>query len=143
MKKIFLLLISFIFLGMSLDVKAEQFVLICKLKISSVNTYTNKIMRNYFIDRYFIVDTLMEGVYDANNLPLLVNEFTKSRITFSKRAASFSDIVDTRLTYDRTSHKMTLNEIYAYSSKYDQRAQFVTKGEGTCREVKINRKPLF
>lgn len=143
MKKIFALIICLTFMGMFSVVRAEQFVLICKLKISSVNTYTDKIMRSYFIDRYFIVDTILEGVFDANNLPLDVNEFTKSRITFSKRAASFSDVVDTRITYARDTHKMTLNEIYAYSSKYDQRAQFVTKGEGSCREVKINRKPLF
>ena len=144
MKKILIFLSVLIFLfSMNISVCAEQYVLICKLKINAVNMLTNKIMRSYFIDRYFIVDTLLQGVYDANNLPLDVNEFTDSQLTFSKRAVSFSDIVDTRITYERGSHKMTLNEIYAYSSKYDQRARFVTKGEGSCREVKINRKPLF
>ena len=100
-------------------------------------------MRTYVIDRYFIVDTILQGVYDANNLPLNVHEFTDSTLVFSKRAVSFSDIVDTRITYNRASHKMTLNEIYAYASKYDKRAQFVTKGEGSCTEIKIKRKPLF
>lgn len=122
---------------------AEQFVLSCKLKISAVNSQTDKVMRTYFIDRYFIVDTLMQGVYDANNYPLDVHEFTDSTLVFSKRAVSFTDIVDTRLTYNRNTHQIKLNEIYGYASKYDQRAQFVTKGEGTCTETKINRKPLF
>ena len=104
---------------------------------------TNKVMKSYFIDRYFIVDTVLHGIYDANNLPLEVHEFSDSTLVFSKRAISFSDIVDTRLSYNRSTHKINLNEIYAYASKYDRRAQFVTKGEGTCKEVKINRKPLF
>ena len=124
-------------------VRAEQFVLSCKLKVSAVNTRTNQVMRSYFIDRYFIVDTVLEKVFDANNLPLDMHEFTDSRIVFSKRAISFADIVDTRITYNRSSHQMSLNEIYAYASKFDQRAQFVTKGEGNCTEIKINRKPLF
>ena len=95
------------------------------------------------IDRYFIIDTLLEGVYDANNLPLDVQSFTKSQITFSKRAQSFADVVDTQLVYNRYTHEITLNEIYAYSSQFDQRARFVTKGKGSCREIKINRTPLF
>ena len=123
--------------------RAEQFVLVCKLNVSAINYLTNETIRTYVIDRYFIVDTVLEGVYDANNLPLDVNEFTERRLTFSKKAVSYSDIVDTRITYDRTTRKMTLNEIYAYASKYDQRAKFVTKGEGSCTEIKINRKPLF
>ncbi|GEM_PF-5578799 len=144
MKKILITTAVFIVLLFSANIaKAEQFVLICKLKINVVNMLTDKIMRSYFIDRYFIVDTVLQGVYDANNLPLDVNEFNDSELTFSKRASSFSDIVDTRITYNRSSRKMTLNEIYAYSSKFDQRARFVTKGEGSCREVKIHRKPLF
>ena len=144
MRKPILLISVLIFLFCSnLYANAEQYVLICKLKIEAVNMLTNKVMRSYFIDRYFIVDTVLEGVYDANNLPLDVNEFTDSQITFTKRAVSFSDIVDTRITYNRGTHKMTLNEIYAYASKYDRRARFFTKGEGNCREVKINRKPLF
>ena len=123
--------------------RPEQFVLSCKLKVSAVNTRTNEVMRSYFIDRYFIVDTVLEKVFDANNLPLDMHEFTDSRIIFSKRAISFADIVDTRITYNRSTHQMSLNEIYAYASKFDQRAQFVTKGEGSCTEIKINRKPLF
>ena len=83
------------------------------------------------------------GVYDANNLPLDVNEFNDSEIVFTKKAASFADVVDTRITYNRGTHHIKLNEIYAYASQFDQRAQFVTKGEGTCSEIKINRKPLF
>jgi hypothetical protein len=125
------------------QVKAEQYVLACKLKVSAVHMLTNKALKTYFVDRYFIFDTVLEGVYDANNLPLDVNEFNDKRLVFSKRAYSFADVVDTRITYDRLTHKMTLNEIYAYASKFDRRAQFVTKGEGTCQEIKINRKPLF
>ena len=143
MKKFALLGLLFFILFGGIAVKAEQFVLCCKIKISAVHMMTNKVMKSYFIDRYFIVDTVLHGVYDANNLPLEVHEFSDSTLIFSKRAISFSDIVDTRLTYSRASHKITLNEIYAYASKYDQRAQFVTRGEGTCTEVKINRKPLF
>lgn len=124
-------------------VRAEQFVMVCKLNVSAVNYLTNETIRTYVIDRYFIVDTVLQGVYDANNLPLDVNEFTERRLTFSKKAVSYTDIVDTRITYDRTTRKITLNEIYAYASKYDQRAKFVTKGEGSCTEIKINRKPLF
>jgi len=95
------------------------------------------------IDRYFIIDTILAGVYDANNLPLDVNEFSDSQIVFTKKAASFADVVDTRITYNRSTHHISLNEIYAYASQFDRRAQFVTKGEGTCTETKINRKPLF
>ena len=124
-------------------VKAEQYVLACKIKISAVHMVSNKILRSYVIDRYFIIDTVLAGVYDANNLPLDVNEFNNAEIIFTKRAASFADIVDTRLTYNRASKKITLHEIYAYASKFDQRAQFYTKGEGTCQEIKIDRKPLF
>ena len=142
MKKFLVITALFISLFTSCA-NAEQFVLACKLKISSINIYTNKVMRTFMIDRYFIVDTVLQGVYDANNLPLDVNEFNDSTLVFTKRAISFADIVDTRITYNRRSHQMTLNEIYAYSSKFDQRAQFVTKGEGSCQEIKINRKPLF
>ena len=141
MKKIILTsLIILLFSGLA---NAEQFVLACKIKISSVNMHTDKVMRTFMIDRYFIVDTVLQGVYDANNLPLDVNEFTDSTLVFTKKAMSFADVVDTRITYNRASHKITLNEIYAYASKIDQRAGFVTKGEGTCQEIKINRKPLF
>ena len=142
MKKIVLVLLT-VFITMFCAVRAEQYVLVCKLKVSAVNVLTDKVLRSYVIDRYFIYDTVMQGVYDANNLPLNVHEFTDKRLVFSKRAFSFADIVDTRITYDRTTHQMTLNEIYGYASKYDQRAKFVTKGEGTCREIKINRKPTI
>lgn len=145
MKKIILIItgILFIFISSILKVNAEQYVLSCKIKISAVHMVTNQVLRSYVIDRYFIIDTVLAGVYDANNLPLDVNEFTDSTIVFTKRAASFADVVDTRITYDRGSHKITLNEIYAYASQFDRRAQFVTKGEGTCQEIKINRVPLF
>lgn len=139
--KIFLGIV-FIFFATSIA-NAEQFVLSCKLKISAVNSQTNEIIRTYFIDRYFIVDTVLERVFDANNLPLDMHGFSESSIVFSKRAVSFSDVVDTRITYNRNTHQMSLNEIYAYASKFDQRAKFVTKGEGNCTEIKINRKPLF
>ena len=142
MKK-FLIIFSLIFLLFSGSANAEQFVLACKIKISSVNMYTDKVMRTFMIDRYFIVDTVLQGVYDANNLPLDVNEFNDSTLVFTKKAMSFADVVDTRITYNRSTHHITLNEIYAYASKFDQRAGFVTKGEGTCQEIKINRKPLF
>lgn len=136
---IFAILISFF----TSSAYAEQFVLVCKIKISSINMQTNKIMNSFMLDRYFIVDTVLQGVYDANNNPLIVNEFNDSTLTFTKKEMSFADVVDTRLTYNRGTHQITLNEIYAYSSKFDQRAQFITKGEGTCSEIKINRKPLF
>ena len=143
MKKIlFGILFTFFIIPFS-AVYAEQFVLSCKIKISAVNSLTNEVLRTYMIDRYFIVDTILEGVYDANNYPLDVNEFTDSKIVFTKRAASFADVVDTRITYNRGTHQISLNEIYAYASQFDRRAQFVTKGEGTCYETKINRKPLF
>ncbi|MBR3889775.1 hypothetical protein IKJ53_04605 [bacterium] len=142
MKRI-LLLLSFIVLSAFSSVNADQYVLACKINIRAVKQHTNEILRSYVIDRYFIVDTLIEGVFDANNLPLIVHEFTNSQIIFSKRAQSFADIVDTRLVYNRFTRQISLNEIYAYSSKFDQRAKFVTKGEGTCKEIKINRIPLF
>lgn len=142
MKRI-LLLLSFIILSAFSSVNADQYVLACKINIRAVKQHTNEILRSYVIDRYFIVDTLIEGVFDANNLPLIVHEFTNSQIIFSKRAQSFADIVDTRLVYNRFTRQISLNEIYAYSSKFDQRAKFVTKGEGTCKEIKINRIPLF
>lgn len=142
MKKLLILTVLMFFIT-STNTMAEQFVLACKINIQAVHMLTNKVMRSYVIDRYFIYDTVLQGVYDANNLPLNVHEFSESKLVFSKRAVSFADIVDTKLTYDRKTHKITLNEIYAYASKFDQRAQFVTKGEGTCQEIKINRKPLF
>ena len=138
---IYLLLMLFLILAPKTC--AEQFVLSCKLKISAVNMLTNEVIRTYFVDRYFIVDTLLERVFDANNLPLEMHEFNDSKIVFSKRAFSFSDVVDTRITYNRNTHQMGLNEIYAYASKFDQRAKFVTKGEGSCTETQIHRKPLF
>ena len=143
MKKVISLVICLIFLSLFSSVKAEQYVLVCKIKITAVRMFSDEVLRSYMINRYFIVDTVLEGVYDANNLPLDVQSFTKSQITFSKRAQSFADIVDTQLVYNRYTHEITLNEIYAYSSQFDQRARFVTKGKGTCREVKINRTPLF
>lgn len=143
MKRICVFFFLFIVLFFKSAAYSEQFVLSCKLKISAVNVLTNEILRTYFIDRYFIVDTLLERVFDANNLPLEMHEFNESTIIFSKRAFSFADVVDTRITYHRNTHQMSLNEIYAYSSKFDQRAKFVTKGEGSCTETKINRKPLF
>ena len=141
MKKFILFLTIILFF--CTNVSAEQFVLICKLKVSAVNELTNAVLRTYFIDRYFIYDTVMQGVYDANNLPLNVHEFNDSKLVFSKRAFSFADVVDTRFTYDRNNHSISLNEIYGYASKYDKRARFVTKGEGSCREVKINRVPTI
>lgn len=123
--------------------RAEQYVLACKIKINAVRLFSDEVLRSYVIDRYFIIDTLLEGVYDANNLPLDVRSFTKSQIVFAKRAQSFADVVDTQLVYNRFTHEITLNEIYAYSSKFDQRARFVTKGSGSCKEIKINRVPLF
>lgn len=141
MKKFLLILL--IFFGIYSTALAEQYVLVCKIKVSAVNALTDAILKTYVIDRYFIYDTVMQGVYDANNLPLNVHEFNDKKLVFSKRAFSFADIVDTRITYDRVTHKMTLNEIYGYASKYDRRAQFVTKGEGSCQEIKINRKPTI
>lgn len=143
MKKIISLIFCLIFVSLVSSVKAEQYVLVCKIKITAVRMFSDEVLRSYMINRYFIVDTVLEGVYDANNLPLDVQSFTKSQITFSKRAQSFADIVDTQLVYNRYTHEITLNEIYAYSSQFDQRARFVTKGKGSCREVKINRTPLF
>lgn len=143
MKKIISLILCLVCLSLFSSAKAEQYVLVCKIKITATRMFSDEVLRSYVIDRYFIIDTLLEGVYDANNLPLDVQSFTKSQITFSKRAQSFADIVDTQLVYNRYTHEITLNEIYAYSSKFDQRARFVTKGQGSCREVKINRTPLF
>lgn len=143
MKKIISLILCLMLCSGFSCARADQYVLACKIKIKAVQLFTDKVLRSYVIDRYFIIDTLLEGVYDANNLPLEVHEFTNSQIIFSKRAQSFADIVDTRLVYNRFTHQISLNEIYAYSSKFDQRARFVTKGEGTCKEIKINRIPLF
>ena len=144
MKKYLAIVFSVLFMfGVFCKANAEQFVLACKIKVSAVNMQTEKVMKSYFIDRYFIVDTVLEGVYDENNNPLDVNEFNDHTIVFTKKAISFADIVDTRFKYNRDSKKITLNEIYGYSSKFDQRAQFYTKGEGTCSEIKIKRKALF
>lgn len=144
MKKIFIIFfIVFFCLFTTARVKAEQYMLSCKIKVAAVTMDTNEIMKEYVIDRYFIIDTVLEGVYDGNNEPLYVNNFTQSEITFSKKASSFADVVDTKITYNRTTKKITLNEIYAYASKFDQRARFVTKGDGTCTETQIDRKPLF
>ena len=143
-KKLFIFaLVATLIINIFTKANAEQYVLACKIKISAVHMLTNKVLRTYMIDRYFIIDTVLAGVYDANNLPLDVNEFNDSEIVFTKKAASFADVVDTRITYNRGTHPIKLNEIYAYASQFDQRAQFVTKGEGTCSEIKINRKPLF
>jgi len=142
MKKIISVFL-FIFLLTLSNVRAEQFVLSCKLKVSALHMLTHEIMRTYFIDRYFIVDTVLQGVYDANDNPLDVNEFTDSTLVFTKKAQSFTDGVDTRITYDRNTKKMTLNEIYVYASKFDKRAQFFTRGEGTCTEIKIKRRSWF
>lgn len=144
MKKIILnLILIYLLLFNITSVSAEQYLLSCKIKISAVTMDTNEIMREYVIDRYFIIDTILEGVFDANNEPLYVNNFTQSEIIFSKKASSFADVVDTKITYNRNTHQIKLNEIYAYASKFDQRARFVTKGEGNCSETKIDRKPLF
>ena len=78
---IFAILISFF----TSSAYAEQFVLVCKIKISSINMQTNKIMNSFMLDRYFIVDTVLQGVYDANNNPLIVNEFNDSTLTFTKK----------------------------------------------------------
>ena len=143
MKKFVIVVFCLMLLTALNSAKAEQYVLACKIKITAVRMFSDEVLRSYVIDRYFIIDTLLEGVYDANNLPLEVQHFSKSQITFSKRAQSFSDVVDTQLTYNRYTHEISLNDIYAYSSQFDQRARFVTTGKGTCREIKINRTPLF
>ena len=75
MRKIFItaVFLCAVFVSSFTQVFAEQYVLSCKIKISAVHMLTNKVLRTYVIDRYFIIDTVLAGVYDANNRPLDVN----------------------------------------------------------------------
>ena len=108
-KKLFIFaLVATLIINIFTKANAEQYVLACKIKISAVHMLTNKVLRTYMIDRYFIIDTVLAGVYDANNLPLDVNEFNDSEIVFTKKAASFADVVDTRITYNRGTHHIKL-----------------------------------
>lgn len=85
-KKLFIFaLVATLMINIFTKANAEQYVLACKIKISAVHMLTNKVLRTYMIDRYFIIDTVLAGVYDANNLPLDVNEFNDSEIVFTKK----------------------------------------------------------
>ena len=99
-------------------------------------------MNRSTLERFFIIDTVLAEVYDANNLPLEVETFTEEEIVFHHKAASFNTIVETQVTYNQVTKKIKLNEIYA-NNAYTNRAQFVTRGEGTCTVTQIERKPIF
>ena len=121
---------------------AEQYLLQCKMNIEAVNTATGEILTRSPLDRYFIIDTILFNVYDANNLPLEVEGFDDNEIVFRHKAANFSTIVETRVVYNRITKQIKLNEIYA-NNAYSNRAQFCTRGEGYCSEIEIHRKPVF
>lgn len=121
---------------------AEQYLLQCKMNIEAVNTATGEILTRSPLDRYFIIDTILFNVYDANNLPLDVEGFDDNEIVFRHKAANFSTIVETRVVYNRITKQIKLNEIYA-NNAYSNRAQFCTRGEGSCSEIEIHRKPVF
>lgn len=140
MKKIVLLILLLI--CTTYKCSAEQYVLQCKMNIEAVNTATNEVMVQSPLERYFIIDTVLANVYDANNLPLDVEGFDDNEIIFRHKAANFSTIVETRVVYNRITKQIKLNEIYA-NNAYTNRAQFVTRGEGSCTEIEIKRKPVF
>ena len=140
MKK-FILLFGILFIAVS-QVFAEQYLLQCDMNIEAVNTATNEVMNRSTLERFFIIDTLLAEVYDANNLPLEVESFTDEEIVFHHKAASFNTIVETQVTYNQVTKKIKLNEIYG-NNAYSNRAQFVTRGEGTCTVKEIERKPIF
>lgn len=140
MKK-FILLFGILFIAAS-QVFAEQYLLQCNMNIEAVNTATNEVMNSSTLERFFIIDTLLAEVYDANNLPLEVESFTDEEIVFHHKAASFNTIVETQVTYNQVTKKIKLNEIYG-NNAYSNRAQFVTRGEGTCTVKEIERKPIF
>ena len=83
------------------------------------------------------------GQTQQNNVERLNDyNFSEENIIFRHRASNFNTIVETKVIYNRLTKKITLNEIYA-NNAYSNRAQFVTKGEGTCSETPIERKPVF
>ena len=136
------ILFSLIFLLTLSQSFAEQYLLQCNLNIEAVNTATEEIMNRSTLERFFIIDTVLAEVYDANNLPLDVEKFTEEEIVFHHKAASFNTIVETQVTYNQVTKKIKLNEIYG-NNAYSNRAQFVTRGEGTCTVTQIERKPIF
>lgn len=140
MKK-FLFLILLLLLSIT-PVFAEQYLLQCKMNIEAINTATGQVLTRSPLDRYFIIDTILFNVYDANNLPLDVEGFDDNEIVFRHKAADFKTIVETRVVYNRITKQIKLNEIYA-NNAYSNRAQFCTRGEGTCSEIEIHRKPIF
>ena len=140
MKKLFLIVLSSIIL--STNCFAEQYVLQCKMNIEAINTATGEVMYRSPLERYFIIDTILANVYDANNLPLHVEGFDDNEIVFRHKAFDFHTIVETKVTYNRITKEISLNEIYA-NSAFSNRAQFCTRGSGTCKEIEIQRKPIF
>jgi len=121
---------------------AEQYLLQCPMTMQAINTATGSVITKTSMHRYFIIDTILEEVYDSDNLPLNVEGFSEENIIFRHRASNFNTIVETKVIYNRLTKKITLNEIYA-NNAYNNRAQFVTKGEGVCTETQIERKPVF
>ena len=54
-KKLFIFaLVATLIINIFTKANAEQYVLACKIKISAVHMLTNKVLRTYMIDRYFI-----------------------------------------------------------------------------------------
>ena len=94
---------------------------------------------------FALVATLMINIFTKANAEqyVLACKIKISAVHMLTNKVLRTYMIDTRITYNRGTHHIKLNEIYAYASQFDQRAQFVTKGEGTCSEIKINRKPLF
>lgn len=136
-------LICFILLTISaLQSVAEQYLLQCPMTMTAINTANGSILTKTQMQRFFIIDTTLEAVYDSDNLPLDVEGFSDENIVFRHKAANFHTIVETKITYNRVTKKITLTEIYA-NNAYSNRAQFATKGEGTCTEKEIERKPIF
>ena len=85
---------------------AEQYLLQCKMNIEAINTATGEVLTRSPLDRYFIIDTILFNVYDANNLPLDVEGFDDNEIVFRHKAADFKTIVETRVVYNRITKRI-------------------------------------
>lgn len=134
-----LLIISFFNVAFA---EEEQYLLQCKINTQAINTSNDTVISTSVIERFFIIDTLLANVYDANNLPLEVEDFTDENITFHLTAASFNTVVNTQIVYNQVTKKIKLTEMYA-NNAYSSKAQFITKGEGDCTTTPIERKPIF
>lgn len=139
MKKVFLMVFIVCFCSIAQRAISEQYLLDCKIDVEATNTSTGEVMKKFPIQRYFVIDTVLAQVYDANNLPLDVEDFDEDMIVFHKKAANMNNIVDTQFHYSRGTNKITLSEIYA-NNVNDTLPRFNTRGAGSCSEKEIERK---